>query len=115
MNMHIQTRGFMVTDAIRDYALRRLQFVLGNKTDVLSADITLSDINGPKGGRDKCCKIRLSVSGDAPIHIEDIHEDLYAAIDSATARCRRTLHRRVQRLRERRQTLLSIRRLGAKS
>jgi putative sigma-54 modulation protein len=115
MNMHIQTRGFIATDAIRDYAVRRLQFVLSSHADVVNVDMTLADVNGPKGGRDKCCKIRLSVSGEAPIHIEDMNDDMYAAIDSATERCKRTLVRRVTRARDRRQVVLSIKRLGARS
>jgi putative sigma-54 modulation protein len=90
MQLDIQTNGFSLTDGIRDYATRRMQFALDrNDTQIMHARISLADINGPRGGIDKRCQI-----------IEDTEADLYVAIDRASDRCARTLTRRLEKLRE---------------
>jgi ribosome-associated translation inhibitor RaiA len=62
----------------------------------------LSDINGPRGGADKRCHVRVVLDGLHDVVIEDIEADLYVAIDRATDRAGRTLVRKI----DRQQTLL---------
>lgn len=101
MHLDIQTNGFSITDGIRDYTKRRMQFAVDrNDGHIMSARVRLSDINGPRGGVDKCCQIDLALAGQNNIVIEDTEADLYVAIDRASDRCKRTLARRLERLRE---------------
>jgi hypothetical protein len=58
-------------------------------------DVTLSDLNGPRGGVDKRCLIKVSIDGLRPVVIEDVQSDLYMAIDRAAGRASRTVLRRV--------------------
>ena len=53
------------------------------------------DINGPRGGRDKRCKIQISLDHGKTIIIEDTEEDMYAAIDLAAERADRALVRQM--------------------
>ncbi|HNV88649.1 MAG TPA: HPF/RaiA family ribosome-associated protein [Methylotenera sp.] len=101
MQFKIQTNGFALTDSLRSYTTRRMQFALDrNDGHIMSARVRLSDINGPRGGVDKCCQIDLALAGQNNIVIEDTEADLYVAIDRASDRCKRTLARRLERLRE---------------
>ncbi len=101
MQLDIQTNGFSLTDGIRDYATRRMQFALDrNDKHITHARISLADINGPRGGVDKKCQINLALAGHSSIVIEDTEADLYVAIDRASDRCERTLTRRLEKTRE---------------
>lgn len=101
MQLNIQTAGFSVTDSLKEYTTRHMQFAL-NRNDALivRVRIWLADINGPRGGIDKRCQIELKLAGQNNIVIEDVETDLYVAIDRACARCMRTLNRRLERARE---------------
>jgi putative sigma-54 modulation protein len=102
MKIDIQTRGFETTESIRDYASRRLQFAISwIGSNVSGVNVTLSDLNGPKGGRDKCCAIRLQIAGEPSVLIADKEVDLYVAIDRSADRCKSLLARRMSRRRER--------------
>ncbi|NOT14472.1 MAG: HPF/RaiA family ribosome-associated protein [Methylotenera sp.] len=101
MQLDIQTNGFSLTEGIRDYTIRRLQFALDrNDQQITRVQVRLADINGPRGGVDKRCQIDLTLAGQGDIVIEDVETNLYVAIDRASDRCARTLTRRLERSRE---------------
>ena len=65
MHLNVRSHGFSLTPAIRDYTERRLRFALSHAAGrVTSITVVLSDINGPRGGRDKCCRVRINVSAN---------------------------------------------------
>lgn len=98
MNIAIQSNGLVLTDSLRDYVHRRLQTALGWALTRRLA-VWLSDINGPRGGRDKRCKIQISLDHGKTIIIEDTEEDMYAAIDLAAERADRALVRQMAKSR----------------
>lgn len=100
MRIDIQARGFDLTEGLREHTVRRLQFALGwANHDVRAVSVRLFDINGPRGGKDKCCRIQVPFAGAANVVIEDTEDDLYVAIDRAAERAGRTLARRLARQR----------------
>ncbi|MDP3087527.1 MAG: HPF/RaiA family ribosome-associated protein [Methylotenera sp.] len=102
MHFDIQTNGFLLTDGMRDYIKRRMQFTLHrNDKHIARVQVRLADINGPRGGLDKRCQIDVSLAGHNDIVIEDTETNLYVAIDRACDRCARTLTRKLVRLQER--------------
>ncbi|KFB69908.1 HPF/RaiA family ribosome-associated protein [Candidatus Accumulibacter vicinus] len=101
MQIFIQARGFDLSAGLREHVERRIHFALDwANQHVRKVSIRLSDLNGPRGGEDKCCSIQVAVLGAADVLIEDIEPDLYVAIDRATDRAGRTLARQVARQRE---------------
>ncbi|WP_219909735.1 HPF/RaiA family ribosome-associated protein [Pseudoduganella armeniaca] len=99
MQIVIQSNGLELTDSLRAYVKRRLQFALGWAL-TRRLVVWLSDINGPRGGRDKRCKIQVSLAnGRKSVLIEDTEEDLYAAIDRAAARADHAVARQLARRR----------------
>ena len=97
MRIGMQCRGFPLTGAIAGHVRKRLDFLLGRGFRRLRrVDVTLSDLNGPRGGVDKRCLIKVSIDGLPPVVIEDIQSDLYTAIDRAAGRASRTVVRRME-------------------
>jgi ribosomal subunit interface protein len=102
MRILIKTSDFSLTDALRDHAERRLRFALTFCDDrIRQVTVRLSDINGPRGGIDKCCRLQVIMDGLPEVVIEDIEANMYVAIDRAANRAGRTVRRRLKRRRER--------------
>ena len=100
MRMTIQTNGFDMTSALRAYTEQRLATALGwAREHMRKLVVWLSDINGPRGGVDKRCKIQVQLAGGREIIIDDVEADLYAAIDRAADRADRAVVRQVGRTR----------------
>ena len=101
MRIHVRSRGFELTDALRAHAERRLLFALARfGTRVQSVMLRMDDVNGPRGGADKRCHIlaRLVPWGD--VRVEELDGDLYVAIDRAADRLDRAVAREIERRRE---------------
>jgi ribosome-associated translation inhibitor RaiA len=100
MQIDIQARNFLLTDALRNHTKRRLGCALSARDDHIQRVIVrLSDINGPRGGADKCCHIQVAIPHLPDVVIEDTEANLYAAIDRAAGRAGRTVGRRLMRKR----------------
>ncbi len=103
MHIDIQSRGFALTPALRSHVDRKLRLALGaTRPEVLRISVRLGDDNGPRGGSDMHCRVRVSLAGAPDIVIEDRETDLYVAVDRAADRAGRTLVRRLTRRNERR-------------
>lgn len=97
MHIDIQARGFKLTEGLRAQAERRVRFAIGSASArVRSVAVRLSDENGPRGGVDKRCTIRLTLSRVPPVVIEQQEADLYIAIDRAADRAGRAVSRRLE-------------------
>jgi ribosome-associated translation inhibitor RaiA len=98
MQTDIQTRGFSLTKAIREYTLRRLS-TASHFADhhIRRITVRLSDINGTRGGIDKRCQLVFTLAHMPSVLIEDIGHDLYVAIDRATERASVSLARQIER------------------
>lgn len=104
MQIDIQTRGFTLTEGLRNHCERRMRFALGPGSSRLSAiSMRLTDVNGPRGGVDKRVIIKATLPGAAPVVVGHDEPDIYIAIDRAAERISRTLSRKLRRTwRERR-------------
>lgn len=101
MKVEIRTQGLELTVDLRAHAEKRLQFGLDwARHDVRKVMLRFSDINGPRGGNDKRCQLRIPLPGMRDVLIEDTDADLHIAIDRAIERAARTLERRLSRRRE---------------
>jgi putative sigma-54 modulation protein len=101
MKIEMQARNFSITKALRNHIKKRLGFALNAGTDQIQRVLVrLSDINGPRGGADKRCKIHLVIPRVPDIVVEDTDANLYAAIDGAANRAGRALRRHVTRHRD---------------
>jgi putative sigma-54 modulation protein len=101
VNFQIQAQDFTLTTGLRQHVAVRLAYALNHGRDIVSRIVVrLSDINGPRGGVDKCCGIEVRLKGAPALIVEDTQADLYVAIDRASERIGRTLDRRLARQRD---------------
>ncbi len=100
MHIDIQTKGFTLTKALAAHVQRRLKTALAARDDhIVHAQVRLSDINGPRGGVDKCCQLRVQIAGSTSVVVRDVSADMYAAIDKAAKRVSSSVGRRLGRMR----------------
>jgi putative sigma-54 modulation protein len=101
MRVAIQSSGFAMTNALRLSTEHRLATALGwARGHMRKLAVWLSDVNGPRGGIDKRCKIQVQLDNGREVIIEEREADLYAAIDRAAERADRAIVRQVERTRE---------------
>ena len=105
MRFSVSGDGVKVTTGLREYIDRRLHFALGRfGTAIDTVSVRVEDINGPRGGVDKHCRIvvKLRASGSNPIAIDDSDEELHVAVARASNRAERTVARAIERKRRKR-------------
>lgn len=77
---------------------RRLLFALSRfDPKIETVELTVSDVNGPKGGIDKECRILLRLRRGSDIVITDRDTSVAAGVARAVDRAARTLSRRIGR------------------
>jgi putative sigma-54 modulation protein len=101
MNLKIQAADFPLTDGLRQHVSLRLAHALNYGRDLVTRIVVhLSDVNGVRGGKEKCCSIEVRLKGAPALIVEDIQSDLYVAIDRAAERIGRALDRHLARQRD---------------
>ena len=100
MRLTIQATGFQLTQALRTHTELRVATALGWASEhIRQLHVFLSDINGPRGGVDKRCRLQVVLGSGREVIIEDLEADLYVAINRATDRADRAVVRQIQRSR----------------
>lgn len=98
---NIRSTGSILDAADEDYIRRKLGRKLGKFASVIErASVRVGDVNGPKGGIDKRCLIKVVLSALPSVVVEERHESLQAAVDRALARTERSVRQAVERRRE---------------
>ncbi|WP_250493386.1 HPF/RaiA family ribosome-associated protein [Caballeronia sp. GAWG1-1] len=83
--------------AMHELAKTRSEFVFRRLAWLISkATVSLSDINGPRGGVDKRCQVEVQIDRSNTVVATSIARDWRGAIDLALARAARTLVRKRQ-------------------
>ena len=99
MQIDIQSTGFPLADTFINYYRQQLGLALAYCSGhVRQVVVRLSDSNATRGCLQKNCRIQVKLAGIPDVVIEDTQTDLYAAIDRAVARTKRTVVRNVDRL-----------------
>ena len=81
-----------------DLSQRRTRFVLRRFAWLVpQATVTMSDLNGPRGGVDKQCQVELKTDGAGSVVVTSVASDWRSALDKALARAARFVLRLVRR------------------
>ena len=98
MKLRINFRNMRGSADIINHIDHRLSFSLARTRDEIeSTTITVSDINGPKGGVDKQCQVVVKPVGLGQIVIAERQHNARLAIDRCLARASQTLNRKLKR------------------
>ena len=100
MNIVVRTLGLTQSEALNLYATHRARFALYRHLPPnAEVAIRLVDINGPKGGIDKRCRIDVRGVRAETFHVEATDGDLYAAVDDACSKIAEQVRRASERRR----------------
>ncbi|MDZ4782485.1 MAG: HPF/RaiA family ribosome-associated protein [Planctomycetia bacterium] len=102
MRLEIRSQDLVVGEEWRGYIDRRLRFVLGrfgNRIGCVKA--CLADLNGPRGGMDKRCRIVVHLPRSGVVIVEDTDGDIGSVVDRAADRAGQAVRRELERRRER--------------
>ena len=109
--MQLEMRGvnYELQDELKDHIERRLRFALGRFADRIERlTIRVSDVNGPRGGIDKHCRIAIALIPKGTIMVEGTGDDPFALVADAAKRARRSVRRTLERRRRGREPQSSL-------
>lgn len=97
---HLRVIGAELAQHDRDTIARKLGMKLGKfASSIERITVRLWDANGPKGGRDQVCQIKVVLSGRPSVVVEHRDSTLQRAIDHAMRSAALAVRRSVQRRR----------------
>jgi hypothetical protein len=98
MKKSIIFRRLKGDSAIIDHIDRRLSFAFARSEHAIqTAAVTISDVNGPKGGIDKQCRVVIKPNGLPRIVISEKQASTRLAIDRSISRASQSLARHLKR------------------
>jgi len=108
MRLCIHTQGVVLPEALRRFASEKLNVALERLSgSVQEIQLHLIDTNGPnRNGPDKSCRVIVQIHKQKPLVLEDNDSNLGLVIDRITDRLSVAVHRRVDRLRNKRSNSL---------
>lgn len=103
MRIDVRGKGLEIGASLRGYVERRVAFALGRRSDQLErVQVWLEDVNGPRGGADKRCRVKLTGRGLGAKVIEASGSELGAVVHEALERAAQVAGRALERAHEHR-------------
>ena len=101
MELEIRGQNIRVGDRLHEQVERQMNFALGQfESWISNATVLLEDINGPKGGIDKQCRVIVSLKGGKTLKIEDLDADISIAVNRAADRVGQVVSREIDKRRD---------------
>lgn len=94
MRIEIRDQKLGISKEFRTKTVDRLQLAVGRfGPDLPRVVVRYSDLNGPRGGVDKCCRIALHTVGFGTVVAEGVGSNLSSALARASDRASRAMSR----------------------
>lgn len=101
MEIEIRSQNLHVDEAIESHVQRRMEFALEQFNSwITHVLVHLEDVNGPRRGIDKQCRILVNLKGGKTIKVEDLDADMISAVNRSADRVGQVVGREVDRRRE---------------
>lgn len=101
MQLQIHGVNYSLDDGLKDFISRRLHFTLGRFAPRISRlTVRLTDVNGPRGGIDKRCRITVELVPRGEVAIEGMGDDPARLVADAAQRIGRAVRRELERRRK---------------
>lgn len=108
MDVQILDRNVGITSAQQEHVDRCLQFAFGRfSSHIRSVDVSFSDVNGPKGGDDLQCRMKIVLHGKGELLVEGKGISVEAVAAETADRAALAVSRRLDRLRDSQGTSMS--------
>ena len=96
--VNIRTAGAALDADDRAYVRRKVGMKVGKfARSVERVTVRVRDVNGPRGGVDKLCSIKVVLRGLPSVVVEQKHASLQAAMDAALRRTEAAVRRSTKR------------------
>jgi len=103
MRFQIRGRNMRVGNQLRDQLEKRLQFALGRfEPRIRQVSVDLEDLNGPRGGVDKSCRIAVHLNRGRTLRMGLTGAELIPLVDFAADHMGEAIRRALQRWRDQR-------------
>lgn len=101
MKIDITTQQVELDKNVSDQILRRLQFALSKfGHSIRQVQVHFSDLNGPKGGNDKKCSIKVKLVTTGEVMVQGVGKDIATTLSYSVERVGRAVKRELERRRE---------------
>jgi len=98
MHIDLSTPNLSSSPALESHVRRRLGYAVGHMAHrIKSADVRVSDVNGPRGGVDKRCHVRIELHPRGTVVLTERCSDVYRAVDRASGRLKKAVLRALER------------------
>jgi hypothetical protein len=95
MRICIQTSRLELHAGQHERIERRVGFALSRlATQIRQVDVHLCDVNGPRGGIDKRCRVLVHFERGPAVVVEDFDSDIDDLVDRTLGRAGRSAHKR---------------------
>ena len=92
--------GAALDDDQREYVARKLGMKLGKfASSIERVSVRITDVNGPRGGVDQRCRVKVALSGLPSVVVERQDASTEVAIDTALRATEESVRRLVRRRR----------------
>lgn len=96
--VHIRAMHTNLDEETKAYVRRSLGRKLGKFAQHIERiSVRYEDVNGPKGGRDKLCRIKVTLSGLEPVVVDERGEQFIDAYDVAVDNVQRAVRRHLDK------------------
>ena len=100
MIVSTSSHTIQLSKELNDFVTATISDALGRfADDVVSVDVFLKDLNGPKGGLDKQALFRIHLRQRRQVFTETVHENLRGAIRQGAKRAKRSVRRNLSKAR----------------
>lgn len=100
LNLDVRALKYEIDDELLEHIERRLRFALRRFADhVGEVQIQLADVNGPRGGVDKRCRITVPLLPRGVVRVEGDGDDPFALVAQVAKRVGRSVRRTLARRR----------------
>jgi putative sigma-54 modulation protein len=101
MELTISSQNLHVDEDTELHVRRRIDFALEQFNSwITRVQVHLEDVNGPRRGVDKQCRILVNIKGGKTLKVEDLDTDIIAAVNRAADRVGQVVSREIDRRRE---------------
>ncbi len=105
MEIRIQMANLTLTDHertnLRSHIRQRIEHAFGRiRKRIRHVDVFINDVNGPRGGPDKRCVIKVDTQGNEPVVAHGLDRNLFGLVNLLTTTAVRGTLKRVRRARD---------------
>ncbi len=98
MKITVRTRDLDWNENLRTQVERSIEYAVDRyRGRIEGISLFLSDVNGPRGGVDKLCRMTAYVRGIRPVLISEAGDDLLAVLGRAARRLGFRIRRNIER------------------